>query len=222
MPEEIGWASITLRLLMSILLGGCIGLEREIHGKSAGLRTHTLVALGSGLFTILSYALPKLAGFEGATDPTRIAAQIITGVGFLGAGTIMQARGGVHGLTTAASIWLVAAIGMAAGGGFFPGALIATVMGVLVLVALSQFEQAMIRRGGWRYVITVKVTGQGDVAAATDILQGIGVAPSRWQYERQKECTSIRIEGRFTRQGLDGLLADLEAKCQVADMRVDR
>lgn len=103
---------MVLRLLLSTLLGGLIGFERETHGRPAGLRTHILVCLGSTLFTIISYIV---AGHT--FDPGRIAAQIITGVGFLGAGTIIHQGSVVRGLTTAASIWTVAAIGMGVGVG---------------------------------------------------------------------------------------------------------
>jgi len=99
-------------LVMAVLLGGAIGLERELRGKAAGLRTNILICLGSTLFTHLSI---HLAG--GSGDPGRIAAQVVTGIGFLGAGTILHTRGAIAGLTSAATIWLVAAIGVAIGTG---------------------------------------------------------------------------------------------------------
>ncbi len=126
--------SLALRLTVGLVLGAIIGLERELHRTPAGFRTHSTVALGSALFTIVS-----AYGFSGAiVDPTRIAAQIVTGIGFIGAGTILHYRGQIRGLTTAASLWAVAAIGMAAGAGLFLMAIIGT---VLILVVLSLFDR---------------------------------------------------------------------------------
>jgi len=111
-----------------------IGLERELHRQPAGFRTHSLVALGAALFTIVS-----AYGFAGdGVDPTRIAAQIVSGIGFIGAGTILQHRGNIRGLTTAASLWSVAAIGMAAGAGLLVMAVIGTVLILVVLALLDR------------------------------------------------------------------------------------
>ena len=126
----LGWDGSLLRLAMAALLGGAIGLERELDEKAAGLRTHMLVAAGSALFTIVSaYGFHDFlvhGGTQVRLDPTRIAAQIVTGIGFLGAGVIFRQGFTVRGLTTAASLWIVAAVGMAAGAGFWQGAVIAT------------------------------------------------------------------------------------------------
>lgn len=101
-----------VRIALATALGAFVGFERERVGKPAGVRTHGIVALGSALFTVVS-----IYGFEGNSDPARIAAQIVTGIGFLGAGTILHLRGSVHGLTTAATLWVTAAIGVAVGTG---------------------------------------------------------------------------------------------------------
>ncbi|HSL97032.1 MAG TPA: MgtC/SapB family protein [Candidatus Deferrimicrobiaceae bacterium] len=124
---------LATRLIVASLLGLAVGFEREIHGHPAGLRTHMLVALGSGLFTVLS-----AEGFGEGTpstpiDPTRIAAQIVSGIGFLGAGAILKDGIVIRGLTTAASLWAIAAVGMAAGAGEY---LIATVAAAVILVSL--------------------------------------------------------------------------------------
>ena len=125
-------SDLVLRLLLSAFLGGLIGVEREIHDHPAGIRTHLLVALGSALFTVLS-----IVGFPSsddvATDPSRVAAQIVTGIGFLGAGAILKYGPTVRGLTTAASLWAAAGIGMAAGASRPVLAVAAT---VIVLVSL--------------------------------------------------------------------------------------
>ena len=126
------------------MLGAVIGLERELHRQPAGFRTHSLVAVGSALFTIIS-----AYGFAGpSVDPTRIAAQIVSGIGFIGAGTILQHRGNVRGLTTAASLWSVAAIGMAAGAGMLAIATIGTFLILVVLSVLDRIEEFARRRMG--------------------------------------------------------------------------
>jgi putative Mg2+ transporter-C (MgtC) family protein len=129
------------RLALGLVLGAAIGFERELHRQPAGFRTHSLVALGSALFTIIS-----AYGFAGSSvDPTRIAAQIVSGIGFIGAGTILQHRGNIRGLTTAASLWSVAAIGMAAGAGLLALALTGTLL-ILVILSLLDNVEAFIRR----------------------------------------------------------------------------
>lgn len=129
-PELAAFTSQTLvRLVVAAFLGGMIGLERESKRKAAGLRTNMFICFGSAMFTVLSY---KLAAEFGG-DHTRIAAQIIPGIGFIGAGSILHSKGGVSGLTTAATMFVVASIGMAAGGGLMLPAMFAT---LLLLVAL--------------------------------------------------------------------------------------
>ena len=126
------------RLLIATALGGLIGLQRELSGKPAGLRTNLLICLGAALITHISIALPAQLG---AGDPARIAAQIVAGIGFLGAGTIMRSQHAVHGLTSAATIWVVAAVGLTVGAGFERQAAFATVIIVLALGALGQVER---------------------------------------------------------------------------------
>ncbi len=120
---------LIIRLLIATILGGLIGLEREYRHKEAGLRTNMLVALGSALAMIIS------TSFE--VDPARIASGIITGIGFLGGGIIIQSRGEVHGITTAATIWVVATVGMAAGLGYITAALATTAIALVVLYILG-------------------------------------------------------------------------------------
>lgn len=138
--------SYLLRLIVASILGGIVGLERDIHGRAAGLRTNLLVALGTALFMMISESVAGAFGGASATtalraDPTRIAAQIVTGIGFLGAGAIIKNGFSIRGLTTAASMWAVAAIGMAAGAGYFELAGIATVAALLSLIVLNRFER---------------------------------------------------------------------------------
>ena len=131
------------RLLLAASLGAALGLEREYHQKPAGLRTNILIALGSALLTTLSSSI----GGAGAT-PDRIAAQIVTGIGFLGGGAILRSGTSVHGMTTAATIWVNAATGMAVGAGEFTTATMATVLTLIVLAVLAPLESYFERRAG--------------------------------------------------------------------------
>jgi putative Mg2+ transporter-C (MgtC) family protein len=131
-----------LRLALGLVLGAVIGFERELHRQPAGFRTHSLVSLGAALFTIVS-----AFGFSGElVDPTRIAAQIVSGIGFIGAGTILQYRGHIRGLTTAASLWSVAAVGTAAGAGLYVLAVMATILILVILSLLDRVESLARRR----------------------------------------------------------------------------
>jgi len=140
MPVDFVW-----RLLLAAGLGAALGLEREYRQKPAGLRTNILIAVGSALFTIMSASIA-----QGGADPGRIAAQIVTGIGFLGGGAIMRNRDTVHGMTTAATIWVNAAIGVAAGTGQYALATFAAALTLVVLVVLPPIETYFERRAGWR------------------------------------------------------------------------
>ena len=133
------------RLITAALLGALLGIEREMRQKSAGLRTNILIAVGSALFTLMSIELSGPSG-----DPARVAAQIVTGIGFLGAGAIMRTGSGIHGLTTAATVWVNAAVGVASGGGSYHLAFIATGITLGALMVLAPLERAMDRRAGER------------------------------------------------------------------------
>ena len=132
---------LILQLSLATLLGGAIGVERELGGKPAGLRTNILICIGSALYTKLSLTMASAN-----SDPTRIAAQIVTGVGFIGAGTILHARGAVVGLTSAATIWVVSAIGVALGAGFYLEACGTTLLVLLVLQGLGRVETLVERQ----------------------------------------------------------------------------
>lgn len=131
---------ILLKIFLAAVLGGMIGMERELSHKEAGLRTNILIAIGSTLLTVLSI---KIAEGSKVADPTRMAAQIVTGVGFLGAGAIIQARLAIHGLTTAATIWTVAAIGIAVGSGYYLFSLLVTILVVVVLTGFKVISSAL-------------------------------------------------------------------------------
>ena len=144
-PQSIS-GNLLIRLLAACVLGGAIGLERDLHGRAAGLRTNMLVSMGAALFMLLSVAMAQIysRGLESTglrVDPSRIAAQIVTGIGFLGAGAIIKAGFNIRGLTTAACLWVSAGIGMAAGAGMFEMAILVTLIGLFVLVVVNRFEK---------------------------------------------------------------------------------
>jgi putative Mg2+ transporter-C (MgtC) family protein len=145
---SIGTDILVTRLLIVAGLSAAIGLEREYHQKPAGLRTNMLIGIGSALFTILSLSFAQ--GGQGTTD--RVAAQIATGIGFLGAGAILHSQHSVHGLTTAATIWVNAAIGMAVGAGAHALAIAATVVTLVILAVLPPIEAFFERWAGRRGV----------------------------------------------------------------------
>ncbi len=138
----MNWTSDISAILLAICCGAAVGFERQFKRKPAGLRTNILICLGAAVFTIIS---GRMAGDKDSV--TRIAAQIVTGVGFLGAGAVIQDRGGIHGLTTAATIWLVASIGMACGAKLYQLAGVLTLIAIIVLVGLGYLEKIFARSG---------------------------------------------------------------------------
>jgi len=164
-----------LKLLIAILAGGGIGLERELRGKPAGLRTNILICVGSALLMDLSIGV--VAGTDG--DPGRIAAQVVTGIGFLGAGTILHTRGTITGLTSAATIWVVAAIGLTAGAGFHFEALASTVTVMGVLRGLGWFEGRFLSR-------------REDSKESRDISEIVGENPQRAMGRRTSDHGGAR------------------------------
>ncbi len=155
-PFHLWWElapSQALRLASAVLCGVLLGLERESRDKPAGLRTIVLITVGSTLFMIVGELVALVTqGPPSITrpDPTRIGAQVVSGVGFLGAGTIIQSRGTVHGLTTAATIWVAAAIGLCLGVGFLVTGLVTTLLVLMVLVVLDPIAEKQRLRGEWR------------------------------------------------------------------------
>ena len=133
--------SIWIRLLLSLIIGAIVGIEREKHKQPAGLRTHILICMGSTLIMLLSIYIPQTYRDFQNGDPGRIAAQVISGIGFLGAGAIMKYGVNVKGLTTAASIWVVAALGLAIGAGMFWAVLVGTLILLFALVVLDALEK---------------------------------------------------------------------------------
>ena len=174
-------SSTVVRLIVAAVLGGAIGLERQLRRKPAGLRTNMFICFGAAMFTVLS---DKLAGSLGG-DHTRVAAQIIPGIGFIGAGSILHARGSVVGLTTAATLFVVAGVGMAAGGGLYITAFFATVVILLALAVLGRLERRFAMHSK---LVTYEVTGAG--------AEAILVEANRMLDEAHATMQNVRVAGQ--------------------------
>jgi putative Mg2+ transporter-C (MgtC) family protein len=153
----ISLQTAVIRLVLALLLGALVGLEREHGERAAGIRTHALVALGSCLIMIVStFGFADILGTQAVTlDPSRIAAQVVSGIGFLGAGTILLRKEIIKGLTTAAAIWVVAAVGLACGSGLWEEAIVVTVLTMVVLIALRPVR-TFLRRSAVSHIIHVE------------------------------------------------------------------
>jgi putative Mg2+ transporter-C (MgtC) family protein len=187
-------------LIISTVLGAAIGFEREMKAKPAGLRTNTLICVGACLYTELSIAL---TADSGPGDPSRVAAQIVTGVGFLGAGTIMRGRGGVSGLTTAATIWLVAAIGMAVGAGWEMEAAGATLLTLVVLGFLGKMERFLDLRSGTSRVSLRLQPDEGYLDRIHEIVRESGAKVDKVDARVEGNEMTVRLQIRGARHARD-------------------
>ena len=181
---------ICFKLILSMLLGSIVGFERRRRGQTAGVRTFSLISLGSTLAMVLSI---YVAEFYGDGDPTRMAAQVISGIGFLGAGAIIQMKGSVRGLTTAAGIWMVSTIGMAVGCGLYWIAVVATGLILFILVLLERIEHRVSMRSEMRTIrIRVGVILH-DIHKYREVLAQYGVQLSNFYLEYDFEAEETRI-----------------------------
>ena len=167
-----GIAAVALRLLCAMLVGALVGVEREYTHRPAGLRTHILVALGACVASIMGQML--VAQYGGGSDPARLSAQVITGVGFLGAGTIMKEGVSVKGLTTAASVWAVACLGLAAGFGYYALAVVGMVFTLITLTIFEALQRRLIRTRSAEDLYTLRCS---DVEAVLKKLTGRAKEP---------------------------------------------
>src|ERR1700736_4656770 len=192
---------LMLRLLVSLVLGAVIGLERERQERAAGLRTVTMVSLGSSLFTIVG-----AYGFS-QPDPSRVAAQIVTGIGFLGAGTIFLRKDLVRGLTTAATIWATAAIGMAAATAQFFAASFTTLLILVVLMVLKPIERRLFKRPQEARVSLLMPRHDGGIEAVRTALASLGAVPQSIEFQEVGPAED-RMEFEL----------DVPASCTTADL----
>ena len=167
--RDINLVSITVRLVLAMVIGGVIGIERGKQGRAAGMRTHILVCLGSTLVSLIGFFASAVLGSAG--DPLRIAAQVVSGIGFLGVGTILiKGRFQITGLTTAAGLWTSAAIGLALGAGFYEGALVTTVLAI-VTITVVHFLEYRINKKYSRFGIYIEIRSDKDVRRAIDFIK---------------------------------------------------
>jgi putative Mg2+ transporter-C (MgtC) family protein len=189
---------LILRLGMAVVLCALIGLERSARDEVAGLRTHTLVGLGAALFTLVSaYGFNDYFGTGETPDPTRIAAQVVSGIGFLGAGAIIRQGLNVRGVTTASSLWIVAAIGMASGAGFYLGAVVTTALVLVVLVAMRPLRIALMRVVRSDYVLLdVELGPQGVAGSIVEVLTRHRVRVESMRSDLAPEGENLHFELR--------------------------
>ena len=192
---EVTTLNATFRLLLSLLLGSLVGLERKRKGQMAGLRTFALISMGATLAMLLSIYVPQeYLGLKNG-DPGRIAAQVITGIGFLGAGAIIQMKGSVRGLTTAAGIWMSATIGMAVGVGMYAVAIVATLLVLFILMQLERIEHR-IHVGSESRTVRLKIRGiVTDIARYREELRRHNVTLSNFyvEYDYTENLTRLNL-----------------------------
>ncbi|HXJ21290.1 MAG TPA: MgtC/SapB family protein [Polyangia bacterium] len=196
MPLQL---EILLRILLGAGLGAVIGLERDLHERPAGLRTHTLVALAAATFMVVStrfvFFQHYAAGDLVAVDTSRIAASVVSGIGFLGAGAILRTGITIRGLTTAAALWLVAAIGMAAGGGMYAVAVFTTVLGLVTLTLLRRFEDRGEPFTRLRLTLTLD-EGAAPIGIVVQALSQAGAKVAEEAYETAADQSRLTLEVR--------------------------
>lgn len=223
MNQEV---ELIVRIVVGTALGAVIGYERDIHGRPAGLRTHALVALASATFMVVSTHLAYYQGYhEGdftEVDGSRIAASVVSGIGFLAGGAILRTGISIQGLTTAAGLWLVAAIGLCAGGGMYAESIAATVIGVIALTILRRFEDKddRIRRRLMLTLTNAAITTEALVAK----LEGLDLLPTveGWDREHAESVRQLTLGVRLPRvDGERTLIAALEAEPGIARMQLE-
>ncbi|MCD4699943.1 MAG: MgtC/SapB family protein [Phycisphaerae bacterium] len=222
-------AELVVRLVVAAILGGLIGLERKQHGRSAGLRTHLLVALGAAMAMAVSVHFGHVYGKPGGVmairvDPARVAYGVMAGIGFLGAGAIIQYGAGVRGLTTAASLWCTAAIGLGAGFGMFAVSFVAVVIVLFALIVLNFADRRIPVRLTKRVTLDVPGTSAETINRYEELLtvEGVNVINVGYtcDFENDHSTVTLRVSARATHisNGLARLRADAP---EITGMRVD-
>ena len=214
---QVLFSDIVLPLLTATVLGGAIGLEREFHGRPAGLRTHIIVCLGSTMIMLISmqlYHLSPTIGITARPDPSRIAAGIVTGIGFIGAGAIMKLKSSNRGLTTAACIWFVASLGIVVGVGEYTLAAVGTALALGVLMLLAAFEHHL-GVDTYRELILVAARADDLLDRVMAALAELGITVQSHEFEEEIEKNQIRavLSVRYRRGSVsvDVLLRRLRA-----------
>jgi len=185
---------IVFRLVLSAILSGIVGFEREFHGRAAGFRTHILLCVGSTLIMLTSIHIFDVYSGRVPIDPARLAAGVVTGIGFLGAGTIMRYKASVRGLTTATSLWVVAGIGLAVGSGLYFGAIVTTLIAVIALMFFSRLEHVMIRKNWYKTIIIETKDGLEQLKKIREALSEYGSEINDLEADRSKDGTHMILK----------------------------
>lgn len=201
---------IIIRLLLSTVFGGMIGIERESANRPAGFRTHILVCLGSTLIMLVSLFMFELFKSKTALDPSRIAAQVISGIGFLGAGTIIREGATVRGLTTAASLWTVAAIGLAVGCGFYAAACLTAFLTIITLITFSKIEEHIVKKRFSHEVSMIIKDNPGQIGRIGTVLGEMNV-----------NITSIKMESNKNHELILSLDLRAPSKIDINDILIN-
>lgn len=221
---DVTWASSLVKLLLSLVLGATVGLERRHKGQIAGMRTFALISMGATLAMLVSIYIPQeYLGLKNG-DPGRIAAQVISGIGFLGAGAIIQMKGSVRGLTTAAGIWMTACIGLAVGAGMYAIATIACVLIIFVLMALDLIEKRVFK-GNEAKIVRLKVD---DIITDTEVYRecfrkhGVHVSDVFLRYDYTAHVSTINFIVRTaSTTRFEQLFADMSKLGHVLSLTLD-
>ncbi|MDD4878902.1 MAG: MgtC/SapB family protein [Candidatus Omnitrophica bacterium] len=185
---------MAIRLCLAAVLSGFIGYEREVHGRLAGLRTHILVGIGSTLIMLTSMHIFDIYRGVATPDPGRIAAQVVSGIGFLGAGTIIRFKASVRGLTTAASLWTVAGLGLAVGAGLFIPATITTILALVALFFLNRLERVMIRRDWYKALEIDTKAGASQLQEIRSVLSDYDVEIKDFDVKKSSSSEGLIIK----------------------------
>jgi len=215
MPSDL---ELAMRLVLAMLVGGAVGLEREATGQIAGLRTHMSVALGAALFAVVSaYSFAEFIGPRADTnyqvDVTRVASNVVTGVGFLGGGAIIKLGASIRGLTTAASMWVTAAIGLAIGLGNYTAGF-ASAVALLFALTVLRGRRRWVRRFSRKQAVRLEVTVDGDVSVVLAVLNGFG--PRTLSARRGSAGWIVQVE--VHRTDVEGVLSQLAARPDVTSL----
>lgn len=216
-------STVGVRLAISFLLGATIGIERQFRRRDAGMRTFTLICMGSTAAMLVSIWIPQIYPHLLNGDPGRIAAQVLTGIGFLGAGAIIQSHGSVHGLTTAACIWVMAVIGLCVGAGMYLTASILTACTLFVLVSLEQLEKRMYLNGVNKILTITCSTATPDVQAIRKVLtdHSIFIVSISYEhnYDKNQSIINYKVNVKSTSSYHD-LFSDIRRLGNVSQIRL--
>ena len=214
MNDEFG--TYALRLFIALLIGGLIGLEREFKGKPAGIRTNMLMCTGSALIMIISIEIAKLG--KGYADPGRIAAQVITGIGFLGAGTIIRSKFHVMGLTTAATIWVLSALGLAIGAGYIALAVYGAILITITLTVVSFVEAAMLKRRKTHVLLLTLEPRDGIIGEVLESFSALKVVSEALEVNRSDKRWTMTLEYTTSRKLHEDVLKSLSKMSGISNI----